>query len=278
MPVARVNGINIYYESHGEGFPLVFAYGLGGNTTEWEPQIPVFSQRYRFIVWDPRGHGKSDAPRDVEQYTQEIFAQDLKGLLDHLGIQRAYVGGLSMGGGIATRFTILHPQQVAALLVIDSASSSGRLTAQETRRMREEIIRLAETRGMQAVAEYSMKNNPNISRTAAAGKEQEERILQMYLSLDPIGYAHSTRMILNTVFDSGLLEAIETPTLVLAGDEDPALPACRFVHDKIPGSQLVVIPNAGHLSNLDQPEAFNQAVLGFLAKVDLARETQKSKV
>ena len=278
MPVAKVNGISIYYESHGEGFPLVFAYGLGGNTTEWEPQIPVFSQRYRFIVWDPRGHGKSDAPGDVEQYTQEIFAQDLKGLLDHLGIQRAYVGGLSMGGGIATRFTILHPQQVAALLIIDSASSSGRLTAQETRRMREEIIRLAETHGMQAVADYSMKNNPNISRTAAAGKEQEERILQMYLSLDPIGYAHSTRMILNTVFDSVLLEGIETPTLVLAGDEDPALPACRYVHDKIHGSQLVVIPNAGHLSNLDQPEAFNQAVLGFLAKVDLAREAEKSKV
>ena len=278
MPTVTVNNINIYYESHGEGFPLVFAYGLGGSTVEWEPQIPVFSQHYRFIVWDPRGHGRSGSPPAAEEYTQEIFAQDLKGLLDHLNIQEAYVGGLSMGGGIATRFTMLHPQRVAALLIIDSASASGRKTPQETRRMREDIIRLAETEGMQAVAEYSMKNNPNISRTAAAGKDEEDLIRQMYLSLNPVGYAHSTRMILNTVFDSSLLRGIDKSTLVLAGDEDPALPACRFIHGQIPSSQLVVIPNAGHLSNLDQPQVFNRAVLEFLSKVDAEREAKKSKV
>ena len=278
MPIAEINSINIYYESHGEGFPLVLAYGLGGSTVEWEPQIPVFSQRYRLIVWDPRGHGRSDSPPKAEEYTQEIYAQDLKGLLDHLNIQEAYVGGLSMGGGIATRFTMLYPQRVAALLIIDSASASGRETPQEARRMREHIIRLAETEGMKAVAEYSMKNNPNISRTAAAGKEQEDHIRQMYLSLNPVGYAHSTRMILNAEFDSSLLQRIDTPTLVLAGEEDPALPACRFIHEKLPGSQLVVIPNAGHLSNLDQPESFNQAVLEFLTKVDAPQETKKSKV
>ena len=277
MPTASVNDINVYYESHGSGFPLVFAYGLGGNTTEWEPQIPSFSQAYRFIVWDPRGHGNSDSPANTDQYTQEIFAQDLKGLLDHLGIQRAYVGGLSMGGGIATRFTILYPQQVAALLVIDSFSASGMETPQENRRMREEIIRLAETEGMQAVADYSMQNNPNISRTAGAGEAQKERILQMYLSLNPVGYAHSTRMILNAVFDAGLLEGIKTPTLVLAGQDDPALPACRYIHERIANSHMVEIPNAGHLSNLDQPHAFNQAVLEFLANVDQTREAKTAK-
>ena len=274
MPTASFNDINIYYESHGNGFPLLFAYGLGGNTTEWEPQIPSFSQRYRFIVWDPRGHGQSDSPTNADQYTQEIFAQDLKGLLDHLDIQRAYVGGLSMGGGIATRFTILYPQRVAALLITDSFSASGMETPPGNRRMREEIIRLAETEGMLAVAEYSMKNNPNISRTAGAGEEQKERILQMYLSLDPVGYAHSTRMILDAVFAASLLEGIKTPTLVLAGQEDGALPACCYIHEKIAGSQLSVIPDAGHLSNLDHPHDFNQAVLEFLAKVDQSREAQ----
>ncbi len=277
MPKVNVNGINIYYESRGEGFPLVFAYGLGGNTTEWEPQFAALSQRYRFITWDPRGHGRSDAPSDARGYTQENFAEDLKGLLDSLGISKAYVGGLSMGGGISTRFTILHPERVAALLIIDSASASGRETPDETRLMREKIIRLAETEGMEAVAEYSMRNNPNISRTAGAGKEQEERIRQMYLTLDPVGYANSTRMILNTVFDAGLLQGITAPTLVLAGDEDPALPACRFIHERIAGSRLVVIHDAGHLSNLDQPEAFNQAVLEFLANVDLTREAEAAR-
>jgi pimeloyl-ACP methyl ester carboxylesterase len=123
-----------------------------------------------------------------------------------------------------------------------------------------------------------MKNNPNISRTAGAGEEQEERIRQMYLALNPVGYAHSTRMILNAVFDAKLLEGIGLPTLVLAGEEDPALSACRFIHEKIVGSQLVVIPDAGHLSNLDQPEAFNRVVLEFLAKVDQTRGAEKAKV
>lgn len=268
MPTAKINGINIYYESHGDGFPLVLAYGIGGNTTEWEPQIPALSQRYRLIVWDPRGHAQTESPAGADQYTQEIFAEDLHGLLDHLGIQQAYVGGLSMGAGIATRFTILHPQRVAALLIFDSFSASGLETPPENRRMREEIIRLTETEGMESVADYSIKNNPNIAQTAALGKEHEERIRQMYRALNPVGYAHSTRMILNATFDASLLEGIKAPTLVLAGAEDGALPACRFIHEKIAGSSLVVIPGAGHLSNLDQPAAFNEAVLGFLAKVD----------
>lgn len=79
MPTANVNDINIYYESHGNGFPLVFAYGLGGNATQWAPQVTAFSQRYRFIVWDPRGHGRSDSPSAADQYTQERFAEDLNG-------------------------------------------------------------------------------------------------------------------------------------------------------------------------------------------------------
>ena len=272
MPTAKINGINIYYESHGTGFPLVLAYGIGGNTTEWEPQIPVFSRAYRFIVWDPRGHAQSESPPNADQYTQEVFAQDLEGLLDHLGINRAYVGGLSMGGGIATRFAILHPERVAALLIFDSFSSSGLETPPENRQMREEIIRLTETEGMSAVAEFAMKNNPNISQTALLGNEQENRVRQMYLALDPVGYAHSTRMILNAVFSASLLEGIEVPTLVMAGQEDGALPACRFIHEKIKGSKLVVIPEAGHLSNLDQPVAFNHAVLEYLALVDQIRE------
>lgn len=278
MPRAKINGTNIYYESHGEGYPLVFTYGLGGSTVEWEDQIPVFSRHYRFIVWDPRGHGRSDSPDAAEDYSQEIFAEDLKGLLDHLDIHQAYIGGLSMGGGIATRFTVLNPHRVAALLIIDSASAAGRKSTQEARRMRENIIRLAETEGMQAAAEYSIKNNPNVTSSVASGSDQEDRIRRMYLALNPVGYAHCARMLMDTVFDSGLLQNIDFPTLVLAGDKDPALPACRFIHEKIHGSQLVVIPNAGHLSNWDQPEAFNQAVLEFLAKVDVVREAEKAKV
>lgn len=275
MTTAKINGVNIYYESHGQGFPLALAYGLGGSTVQWKPQIAAFAQRYRLILWDPRGHGGSDCPSEAGDYGQEISAQDLKGLLDHLGIQQAYVGGLSMGGGIAVRFTALHPQRAAALLVFDSATAAGRGPTAESRSVREEIIRLAETEGMEAVAEYSIKHNPNVTSSPVRGKDQAERIRRMYRSLNATGYAHNCRMLLRDSFDSSLLEGIETPTLALAGDQDPALPECRWIHGKIRGSRLVVIPNAGHLSNRDQPEAFNEATLDFLAGVDGAREAEK---
>ena len=273
MPTALLNGVHIHYESYGQGFPLVFAYGLGGNTTEWAGQIPAFSKKYRFIVWDPRGHGQSDSPPNLDQYGSGNSAYDLLALMDHLGIRRAYVGGLSMGGGIATRFALLFPQRTSALIVIDSASASGLPTPPAALRMRHHIVELALSEGMDAVADYSIRHNPNISRTANSGPEGERAVREMYAALNPVGYAHSTLATVHPEFDPNLLSAIRATTLVLSGDEDPALEACKLIHSKIAGSQMKIIPNAGHLSNLDQPEAFNRAVLDFLKEVDARRIT-----
>ncbi len=273
MPNALLNGVHIHYESYGHGFPLVFAYGLGGNTTEWYGQVPAFSKNYRFILWDPRGHGQSDSPPNLDQYGSGNSAYDLLALLDHLGIEQAYVGGLSMGGGISTRFALLFPQRTAALLVIDSASASGLPTPPAALRMRHRIVELALSEGMDAVADYSIRHNPNISRTAKSGPEGERAVREMYAALDPVGYAHSTLATVHAEFDPNILSAITAPTLVLSGDEDPALEACKLIHRKIAGSQLKIIPNAGHLSNLDQPEAFNNAILEFLHHVDTQRTT-----
>ena len=124
---------------------------------------------------------------------------------------------------------------------------------------------------MEAVADYAIKHNPNISRTAQSGPEGEKAIREMYRALDPVGYAHSTKATVYPSFDSDLLKQIRVPTLVLSGSEDPALEACKLIHDKIAGSQLRIIPNAGHLSNLDQPEVFNREVLEFLKGVDAQR-------
>ena len=125
MPKATINGVGINYESDGEGFPVVLCYCRGGNATMWNPQVEAFSKNYRFIRFEPRGHGKSDAPQDPSAYGQDTSVEDLLGLLDHLGIEKAYVGGLSMGGGITTRFTLLHQDRVAGLMVIDSGSAAG---------------------------------------------------------------------------------------------------------------------------------------------------------
>ena len=271
MPTALLNGVHIHYESYGRGFPLVFAYGLGGNTTEWAGQIPTFSRKYRFIVWDPRGHGQSDSPPNLDAYGSGNSAYDLLALLDHLGISKAYVGGLSMGGGISARFALLFPHRTAALIVIDSASASGLPTPAAALRMRHRIVELALSEGMDAVADYSIRHNPNISRTAKSGPEGERAVREMYRALDPVGYAYSTLATVTPEFDPNLLSAIRAPTLVLCGDEDPVLGACRLIHEKIAGSEMKIIANAGHLSNLDQPEAFNHAVLEFLEKIDSQR-------
>src|SRR5687768_11788452 len=100
MPHALINGVRIYYETYGHGKPLVLAYGLGGNTTEWAPQIPAFSKKYRLILWDPRGHGQSDSPSSPHHYGNGESSYDLLALLGHLEIPKAHVGGLSMGASI----------------------------------------------------------------------------------------------------------------------------------------------------------------------------------
>ena len=270
MPHARFNGANIYYESHGSGFPLVLAYGLGGNTGEWAGQIPAFSQRYRVIVWDPRGHGKSDSPPSPEQYSMQISADDLHGLMDHLGIERAYVGGLSMGAGISTRYALAHPERVAALLIIDSASASGLPAPPNIRAMREKTIELCETQGMEAVADYCIDANPNLATQAAAGPEARQGLREMYLGLNPVGYANTIRAMLNADVTLDRLPSIKAPTLFLMGELDPAVDAAREAHARIAGAEWVILPKAGHLSNLDEPELFNQRVLEFLAKVEAA--------
>ena len=268
MPTAPINGVNIHYESHGGGFPLVLTSGLGGNTGNWAGQVPAFSQHYRFIAWDPRGHGGSDSPPHREQYGIQVSAQDLGALLDHLEIERAYVGGLSMGGAIAVRFTLDYPQRVAALLIMDSASASGLPLPPDAQAMLQHVIELAESQGMEAVADYSIQADPDLKTRAAARPESLATLRQGFLSLDPGGYANTIRSLMEPDFSTERLSEIAVPTLVLAGEGDPAQEAAHLTQSKISGSRYEVIPGAGHLSNLDEPEEFNSRVLEFLRSVD----------
>ena len=234
----------------------------------WAGQIDAFAQHYRFIVWDPRGNGKSESPPLREQYGQQISAEDLYELLNQLGIEKAYVGGLSMGGGIAARFAVTHPERVAALLIIDSTSASGLPVSEAMRAMRQKTIELAETQNMEAVADYAIETNPNLKTQAEVSPEARERLRRMFLNLNPTGYANSIRTLIEETFPTERFSTITMPTLVLVGEADPALEAARLTHEKIPGSQLVILPNAGHLSNLDCPEAFNTSVLAFLRSLE----------
>ena len=268
MPKALINGISIYYESYGDGFPLILAYGLGGNTGQWHPQISALSEGRRLILWDPRGHGQSESPPERNKYNLDISAKDLLGLMEHLGIPKAYVGGLSMGGAIATRFTLAYPEKVAALLIIDSATASGLPLPTAVQTTLEKNVELATKYGMETVADHAIQFSPNIAERVKQGPEAVNAIRRVITGNNPLGYANTITAILESESITEQLPKIQKPTLVLVGDTDTALPAARITHEKIGTSDLVIIKNAGHLSNLEQPEAFNEAVLNFLKKND----------
>jgi pimeloyl-ACP methyl ester carboxylesterase len=269
MPYARTDDrVKIYYEEHGKGFPLVLAYGIGGSTAMWDPNVQALSAGHRLILWDPRGHGRSESPEDPARYSFRRWALDLRDLLDHLGIRKAYVGGLSMGGGIAARFTLLYPKRVAALIITNSASASGLPLSAESLVMRARSVEITLTKGMEAMAEFAMAANPNVAGRVQLDPGAREEFYAMYRALTPIGYANSLRALISMDHITGELPKIRVPTLLVGGDQDPSLGPMKVIQKKIRGSRLVVLSPASHFANRDQPEAWNRAVLQFLTRVE----------
>jgi 3-oxoadipate enol-lactonase len=168
-----------------------------------------------------------------------------------------------MGGGITARFAVAYPDRLSALLMIDSGSAFG---LPMSAAMREKTIELAETQGMAAVADYVITAKPNL-RTQAEAFPECQRLRQMFLDPNPTGYAHTIRALLTEAFPTERLSTLTTPTLVLVGDEAPALEAARVTHQQIPGAHRVILSHAGHLSNLDAPEAVHTSVLTFLRQI-----------
>jgi pimeloyl-ACP methyl ester carboxylesterase len=272
VPYARTDDrVKIYYEEHGEGVPLVLAYGIGGNTRMWDPNVATLAARYRLILWDPRGHARSESPADPAKYSFTRWALDLRDLLDHLRIRRAYVGGLSMGGGIATRFTLLYPGRVAALVVTNSSSAAGLPLSIDNILMRAQSIKITLEQGMDAMADFAMRANPNVAGRLALHPEAKAEFYEEYRALAPIGYANALRALIAMDYITHRLREIRAPTLLLVGDQDPSLEPMRVMQRKIRGAKLVILSPAGHFGNRDQPAAWNQAVLDFLAGVDARR-------
>ena len=152
MPYAPVNGINLYYEDTGQGFPLVWSHEFAGSCESWALQVQHFSRRYRVITYNARGYPPSDVPADPAAYSQDLAVEDLRGLLRHLGIQEAYIGGLSMGGGVALNFGLAHPGMARALIV--AGAGTGATDPAQFREQTEEFARALEAGGMEGLADY----------------------------------------------------------------------------------------------------------------------------
>ena len=258
MPTAHLNGIGLYYEVHGHGFPLVLLHGFAGTTQSWAPQIPALSARHRLILYDSRGHGRTESPGDPRAYSQEIAAADLSGLLGHLGVQKGIVGGLSMGGVVAMTFYLKHHHRVRALVLADTGPGFRNPEAREAwNRSRDAVSRFLEQEGIQAFAD-----SPHAALNYYTTRD-------VMLQLDPVGLAHANRGVA-TFHDSWLIDQLPTiavPTLIIAGANDADfVHTAAYMQRKISGSELVVIEGAGHGANVDQPEPFNHAILDFLSR------------
>jgi pimeloyl-ACP methyl ester carboxylesterase len=270
VPFARTDDrVRLYYEEHGRrGTPLVLAYGIGGNADMWDVNRDALAAHHRLVLWEPRGHARSDSPEDAAKFSFGRWALDLKTVLDHLGIRKAHVGGLSLGAGIATRFALRFPSRIRALMVTNSSSAVGLPLSVENLMMRARSIEITLTKGMDAMAEYAMAANPNLSERLALDPSARDEFYEEYRRLSPIGYANSLRALLAMDHISDQLPRLRMPVLLIGGDRDPSLTPMRVMHRKVRGSKLVVLSPASHFANRDQPEAWNRAVLEFLARCD----------
>src|SRR5256885_10445298 len=194
MPYLKTDDrVRIYYEEHGSGTPLGLAYGIGGNAAMWDVNIPGLAARHRLILWEPRGHARSDSPEDPAKYSFERWALDLEAVLDHLRLRRAHLGGLSLGAGIATRFALRFPGRARSLVVTNSSSASGEPLSWQNVVMRARSIEITLTQGMDAMAEFAMAENPNLAERLARDPGAEAEFFEEYRQLAPIGYANSLR-------------------------------------------------------------------------------------
>ena len=259
MPKALINGINLYYEDHGKSFPVIFTHGYAGTTKSWEEHVAVFSKKYRFITYDMRGHGQTEAPKDLSLYTQDIVVEDIYQLLLHLGIKKAVVGGLSLGGYLTIHFYHQHPEMTAAIILM--GTGPGYRTPEKARdwnQTRLDCARVLETKGIQGFLDspYSINNyytSPDVMRKH-----------------NPTGLANISRGVMVNPWGQEILPNIKVPALIICGDKDvDFLPATDYMAQKINGAQKAIISNAGHGVNIDQPRVFESTVLNFLDSLKL---------
>jgi pimeloyl-ACP methyl ester carboxylesterase len=246
-------GVRLYYSVAGEekrSVPLLLSHGFSASNAMWEPNLSELTASRQVITWDIRGHGQTVVPPRSELYSQDASLEDMAAVLDACGIQSAAVGGLSLGGYLSLAFYKRYPERVRALLLFDTGpgyrNDEGRQCWNDYAVSQAERL---ESAGLEALG-----SSPEVGRGVH----------------DPRGLALAARYILtqqgSEVIES--LGSIEVPTLVLVGERDRAfLKAADYMASHIPVSKKVVLPDAGHAANIDQPEAFNRAVEDFLASV-----------
>ena len=254
MPTLDRDGVNIHYDVAGDGPALILTHGYSSTGEMWAGQIAPLARHFTVITWDMRGHGRSDYPQDPAAYSEAATVADMAALLDAVGAKDAIVGGLSLGGYMSLAFHAAHPERTRALLIVDTGPGYKNDQAREG--WNANAIRRAER--------FEAEGLPDVAAASAEVRLARHR--------DATGLARAARGMLTQrnarVIES--LPGIKVPAVVMVGANDtPFLAASDYMAAKIPGAKKVVIPDAGHSANIDQPEAFNAALLGFLEDAGL---------
>ncbi|MBM4257714.1 MAG: alpha/beta hydrolase [Deltaproteobacteria bacterium] len=250
MPTLNRDGVNIYYEVHGLGPAVLLTHGFSATAEMWNANMSVLSACHKWILWDMRGHGRSDYPTDQSHYSEALVVGDMAALLDTCGEKQAVIAGHSLGGYMSLAFHLAYPERTKALVLLDTGPGYKKDEARAGWNKRAEAMaKNFETKGLDALgrsAEVMACTHRSAQGLALAARGM---------------LAQYDARIINS------LETIKVPTLIGVGAKDEMYFAgADYMTSKIPGATKVIIPDAGHAPNIDNPEVFNKVVLEFLDK------------
>jgi pimeloyl-ACP methyl ester carboxylesterase len=262
MPKTKVNGISIYYETHGEGDPLVLIMGLRRNTEWWYRQIPTLSKHFEILVFDNRGAGRTDKPKSV--YSIRLFAEDTAALMESVGMECAHVLGISMGGYVAQELAIRYPSQVKSLILGCTSCGGNRAVLMSPKRREkftankglspEEILR--KDMDLYFSDEFIQENPDKI--------EEFVRISLRYYQPPDAFFRQFQACLEHDTAER--LHLVSSPTLILAGDDDHLVPSenSKILKELLPGSRLALFPGRRHCFFIEDADRFNREVVAFV--------------
>ena len=275
MPTELINGISIFYEEAGTGFPIVWAHEFAGDYRSWSKQVEFFVSRYRVITYNARGYPPSSVPTNKNSYSLENSVEDLKALFDHLSIGQAHVGGLSMGGSTVLNFGLRYPERVRSIIVAGTGtgSTNPEIFRQDIQKYANSIM----TDGMSAMKDYSQ--NENRRHLFIKHPDNWQIFFDHFMEHSSVGSSLTFLGVQGKrapVFElEHKLKDLSVPTLIMVGDDDqPCIQPSLFMKNCIRNSGLVIFPKSGHAINLEEPHLFNLTVERFLQLVESGKWEQ----
>jgi pimeloyl-ACP methyl ester carboxylesterase len=275
MPYCDADGARLYYEEAGSGTPIVFVHEFSGDLWSWEKQIQHFSRRYRCVAFNARGYPPSDVPKALSRYSHRHAVDDIAAVMRHLGLRKAHIVGCSMGSRSTLDFGLAYPRMALTLTMIGLGSGSIPRSKAEARRQTEARARLYEQEGLAAVLR-GLRKAPNRVRLKDKNPRAFEDFGRRFLQHSAQGCANVTRRVQGTRPSLFSLERalgrLKVPSHLVVGDEDPgALQSSLFVKHACPAARLSVIPDTGHLVNLEEPDLLHRLTEDFYALVETRR-------